>query len=51
MLMKKEIEWKNTLKPLINFIKKPEKLKDKSNKVNKLLQDNIKINKNIINNF
>lgn len=48
---KKEIEWKNTLKPLINFIKNPEKLKDKNDKTSKLLQDNIKTNKKLISNF
>lgn len=48
---KKEIEWKNTLKPLVDFIKNPEKLRDKSIETNKLLQNNIKINKNIINSF
>ena len=48
---KKEIEWKNTLRPISNFVKKPEKLGDKTNKSNKLLQNNIKTNKNIINNL
>lgn len=45
---KKELIWDKTLKPVEEYLEKPTKLRDKYDSSNRLLQENISINRKII---
>lgn len=46
---KKELTWNKTLKPVERYLDRPTRLKDKYDNSNRLLQENISINKKITN--